>query len=122
VSWPPRIGELLPHGAQAIGVRDKLQRYALNAEHERGRHKARLFSSILGITLERIDYLEGAIQTGVLAVGVSAARGTPWGISCVVDVPVRGVGAKGGRVVDVRTAWLLRGAGAAPSLTSAYPS
>ena len=64
---------------------------------------------ILGITLADIDYLEGAIQTGVLVVPVASVRDNPpYGISCVVEVPVRGLSEKNDRVVDVRTAWLPR--------------
>ncbi|MGA2163721.1 MAG: hypothetical protein ABSH36_04555 [Solirubrobacteraceae bacterium] len=42
------------------------------------------------------------------------------GVSCVVMVPVRGLGEKSERVVNVRTAWALDHPGAAPRLASAY--
>jgi hypothetical protein len=40
----------LPRGAQARIPTGKLVRYALNPGHERGCHKARVFTSTLGIT------------------------------------------------------------------------
>jgi hypothetical protein len=36
VSWPPRVGEPLPRGAEAVGVRDKLRRYSLALGHKDG--------------------------------------------------------------------------------------
>ena len=117
----PRLGELLPRGAEAFGVRRKLETYSLDVTHEEGGPKARGFELILGITIERIEYLEGAILTGTLLVPVSSVRDkSPWGTNCVVMVPVRGFGEKNDRVVNVRTAWRLAGPGAPPQLVSAY--
>jgi hypothetical protein len=118
--WPPVVGELLPDPDQAIGVRRKLAGYSLNLDNEVGGPKARGFERILGITIEHIDYLEGAIYAGILLVPVSSVRETPYGINCVVMVPLRGRGPKSGRVVNLRTAWQLAYHGAAPRLASAY--
>jgi hypothetical protein len=122
VPWPPQVGELLPRGAGAVGVHYKLATYSLDMTHRDGGPKAKGFARILGITIEHIDYLEGAIQTGVLAVPVSAVRDkSPWGINCVVMVPVRGLGAKSTRVANIMTAWFLNGPAAIPRLASAFP-
>jgi hypothetical protein len=119
--WPPAVGELLPRPGGAFGVRVKLETYSLDVTHEEGGPKARGFELILGITLERIDYLEGAILTGILLVPVGSVRDkSPWGTNCVVMIPVRGFGEKNDRVVNVRTAWRLAGPGAPPQLASAY--
>jgi mannose-6-phosphate isomerase-like protein (cupin superfamily) len=56
MSWPPKVGEMLPQAAQAIGVREKLATYTLDAEHEVAGPKARAFALILGITLKDIDH------------------------------------------------------------------
>jgi hypothetical protein len=116
------VGELLPDGGTAVGVRRKLASYSLDRAHGDGGPKARGFERILDIAIEDIDYLEGAIQTGILAVPISAVRDSqPWGVSCVVMVPVRGLGEKTGRVIDVKTVWLLTGAGDPPRMTTAFP-
>lgn len=118
----PIVGELLPGGERAAGARRKLLGYALDSTHEDGGPKARGFGRILGITIEDIDYLEGAIQTGILVVPISSAgHNPPWGVNCVVMVPVRGLGGKSGRVVNVRTAWALESPSASPRLASAFP-
>jgi hypothetical protein len=117
----PKAGESLPRGAEAFGVRVKLAKYSLDVNHKDGGPKARGFERILGITIEDIDYLEGAIYTGVVLVPVSEVRdNTPWGIKCTVIVPVRGLGAKSGRIVDVRTVWQFYEPGGPPRLVSAY--
>jgi hypothetical protein len=121
VPWPPRAGELLPRAAEATGVRLKLATYSLDPANEKGGPKARGFALILGITAKDIDYLEGAIQTGALALPVSSVRDNPpWGINCVVTVPVRGRGEQKERVVNVRTAWAFDHGASPPRLASAY--
>jgi hypothetical protein len=120
--WPPAVGELIPRAGEAFGVRVKLETYSLDVNHKKGGPKARGFERILGITLEDINYLEGAIYTGVLVVPVSEVRdNAPWGIKCVVLIPVRGRGEKSGRLVDVITSWEIRDTGAAPRLVTAFP-
>jgi len=89
--WSPVEGELLPRAAEAFGVRIKLETYSLDLAHEKGGPKARGFERILGITLDEIGYLEGAIYTGIVLVPVSEVRdNAPWGIKCAVDIWVGG--------------------------------
>jgi hypothetical protein len=51
----------LPRAAAARIPTDKLVRYALDPGHERGRHKARMFQSALGITGRDWRYLHAQI-------------------------------------------------------------
>jgi hypothetical protein len=121
MTWPPKIGDPLPRAAVAVGVPRKLATYSLDTAHEFGGPKARGFELILGITIRDIGYLEGAIQTGVLMAPISAVRvREPYGFHCEVRVPVRGLGAKAGRVIEVRTAWELTEPAAVPRLINAY--
>jgi hypothetical protein len=121
--WPPQVGQLLPCAAQAFGVHVKLATYSLDPTNKVAVSKVRGFEKILGITLEDIDYLEGAIYTGVTLVPVSEVRdNAPWGIKGVVLIPVRGRGEKSGRLVNVITSWESRTPGAAPRLVTAFPT
>jgi hypothetical protein len=118
---PPVVGELLPRAAEAFGVRVKLATYGLDPTNKVAASKVRGFERILGITLEDIDYLEGAIYTGILVVPVSSVRGNPpWGPKCVIDLPIRGRGEKSGRVINVRTVWEIAGGADPPRLVNAY--
>jgi hypothetical protein len=60
-------------------------------------------------------------STGVLLVPVSSVReNRPYGIKCMVMVPVRGLGKKSGRIVNVRTIWELLDSDTPPRLANAY--
>ncbi len=120
VPWPPRAGKPLPRAAEATGVRRKLAGYSLDPTNEVGGPKARGFEMILGITIEDVDYLAGAIQRGILIEPVGSVReNPPWGLNCVVEIPVRGLGEKDGRIVNVRTVWEIAGE-TPPRLVNAY--
>jgi hypothetical protein len=115
------VRDLLPRGGEAIGVRDKLARYALNSCHRDGGPKARGFADILEITLDDIDYLDAQIRDGVLREPISAIRqNPPYGINCVVEIPVRGIGAKSDRIATVRTVWVIANTDTPPRLITAY--
>jgi hypothetical protein len=54
--------------------------YALDLTHERGRHKARVFASALGITVADWRYLHGQILDALPEADVRATRITPFGV------------------------------------------
>jgi hypothetical protein len=118
----PAVGELLPRAAEAVGVRYKLETYSLDITNKVGAPKARGFELILGITIEAIDYLEAQILARVLDTPVREVHeNPPYGIKGVVDIQVRGIGAKADRVVSVRTVWAFEEPGAPPRLVTAIP-
>ena len=68
-----------------------------------------------------MGHLGEAILAGIETVSIDAVRdNAPYGVNCVVDVPVRGLGDKEDRLVDVRTVWELTSREAVPRLVSAY--
>jgi filamentous hemagglutinin len=122
MSWPPKVGVLLPRADQAIGVREKLVRYALDRTHEHGGAKARGFEQILGITLDDADYLEEEIRAKILSNPIQGVRSAKFsGYNCVVEIPIRGLGRRRGRLISVRTVWFLANAGDRPRLTTVFP-
>ena len=52
----------LPNAEKAFIDTEKLTGYCLNSLHERGKHKARLFSSLLGLTADDAEELKAAIS------------------------------------------------------------
>jgi hypothetical protein len=119
---PPAVGGLLPRAAEAFGLRYKLETYSLDVAHEKGGPKARGFEQILGITIDAIDYLEAQILARIQDTPVSEARpNPPHGINYVVDIQVRGIGAKADRVITVRTVWIISDPGDPPRLVTALP-
>jgi hypothetical protein len=64
----------LPNGQRCV-LGTKLEDYYLNPYHFEGRHKARVFASVLGITLENVDILRAAILTEASNSEQAEARG-----------------------------------------------
>lgn len=119
--YPAAVGQLLPRAAEAAGVRRKLAGYSLDHTNEIGAPKARGFQRMLDITVEDIDYLEGAIHTGILTAPIGSMRpNPPWGVNCVVVVPLRGRREKASRVLPLRTVWLLADQITPPQIVNAY--
>src|SRR3989304_7054146 len=64
----------LPNGNRAdLGT--KLEDYTLNMLHREGRHTARVFESLLGITADNADVLRGALLDAAAAADQVEARG-----------------------------------------------
>ncbi len=119
---PPAVGEPLPRGAKAFGVRRKLETYSLDPAHKYGGPKARGFELILGITIDAIDYLEAQILTRVLDTPVSDIRDNPpYGTNYIIDMKIGDIGAKAHRITNVRTVWTFDHPGAPPRLVTAIP-
>ena len=51
----------LPNPERAVVDIKKLRDYCLNSEHRRGRHKARVFASVLGLTIDDAEKLREAL-------------------------------------------------------------
>jgi hypothetical protein len=80
----------LPGGEQAIIDPHKISEYCLSPDHEDGQHKARLFASILGLTINHTDQLlaarRDAANTGDAAIG----RRDQYGQRYVIDFEFTG--------------------------------
>lgn len=120
MGWPPQVGELLPRADEAIGVRYKLATYSLAIDHRDGGPKAKGFASILGISITEIDYLEEQIYAAILKAPITELRqNLPYGVNCVIDFPLQGVGPRHEIIANVRTIWLVSGPASPPRLVSA---
>lgn len=108
--------DALPRYAAAVIPAAKIAGYALNQEHEIGRHKARVFAAMLGITAAEAPLLEAAIRDGIRNQPTVKKHADKHGQRYEVDVPV--TGPSGSAIV--RTGWIVREDGGVPHLTSAY--
>ena len=105
----------LPGGDVAIVDRQKLTGYCLNTEHPRGKHKARVFSAVLGFTSEHADVLRGELLTVAATADAQAAGSDRYGDRYVIDSPVKG---PNGASAVVRSSWIIRRGENVPRLTS----
>ena len=106
----------LPNAKAARIPTEKLVRYALDPGHERGRHKARVFASALGITATDWRYLHDQILEALPDAEVRATRITAFGVAYEVIVQIDGLN---GATHPVITTWIIEG-DRAPRLTSTW--
>ena len=100
-----------------IKERSKLYGYSLNPEHPVGKHKAKVFKSVLGF--EQKDYRRLAAQIRAKASKYEATPGEidKYGRRFTIDMPIKGTN---GKTATVRTAWIVRTGETKPDLVSAY--
>lgn len=90
--------------AQLVIDQRKLADYALNPESPLGRHKARVFEQVLGITRANCAELLVQIEQRALQAEALSGKEDEHGIRYRVDVQVRG---PNGREAIVRTGWIV---------------
>ncbi len=95
----------------------KLTAYALNRNHPRGQHKARLFEAVLGYNLDNYRNLLEEIETKAPDSQAQPLYIDEHGHHYRVDVVV--IGANGNQAV-VRTGWLIISEQNSASLTTLY--
>ncbi len=82
----------------------KFTEYALNPEHARGSHKARVFKSALGYDRENLQELKAQIEAKILLMEADEGMADKHGRRFVVDLPITG---PSGKQAVVRTCWLV---------------
>ena len=82
----------------------KLTGYALNRNHPRGQHKARIFEAVLGYNLDNYRDLLKEIETKALDSQAQLLHADKHGRHYRVDIVI--VGANGNKAT-VRTGWLI---------------
>ncbi|MEO1209463.1 MAG: DUF6883 domain-containing protein [Cyanobacteria bacterium J06638_20] len=104
----------LPNPDQALIDIRKLRDYSLNLNHRRGKHKARLFLSILGLRAEDAIELEQAIRIAIQTHEAIPKSLDQWGQRYQVDFPLQ----RGSAVATIRTTWIISPNEEIPRLTS----
>lgn len=106
----------LPNAAHAVVEIEKLRDYCLSASHPRGRHKARVFATALGMTAEDAEELRDVILSAVISEDATPTEKDEYGQRYVVDFMMD----RQGRQATIRTAWIIRSGEGYPRLASCY--
>ncbi|HEV2348292.1 MAG TPA: hypothetical protein VG028_00435 [Terriglobia bacterium] len=106
----------LPGAERAIVDMAKLRDYCLNEQHPRGRHKARVFSLALGITLADAAVLREALLNAAIEGEAVATERDDYGQRYVVDFEMTGPGGR----ATVRSTWIVLRQEDFPRMTSCY--
>ncbi len=107
---------MLPGGDRAVVDPRKLVLYCLNPEHPRGKHKARVFRSRLGLTPADANVLRQALLSAAQSQPAVQGEKDEHGQRYTVDFRmVTEVGQ-----ATVRSTWIVRSGEDFPRLTSCY--
>ncbi len=107
---------LLPNFDNAHIELSKLTEYCLNFDHLRGKHKAKVFKSVLGLSKSDAQFLKEAILMKIRTADALKGTNDSYGERYAVDIMIKGN--KGESFV--RTNWIIRRAKNFPRLTSCY--
>jgi hypothetical protein len=106
----------LPNAYQAVVEVRKLTEYCLNTEHPRGRHKARVFASALGITASNAEWLREALLESAHEHDASPGERDSYGQRYFIDFKME----TSAGMAWVRSCWIVRDGEDFPRLTSCY--
>ncbi|MFO7538656.1 MAG: hypothetical protein R6X32_11440 [Chloroflexota bacterium] len=95
----------------------KLTRYALNKDHPKGKHKARVFASALGFTRENYQELLQQIEDKTLEAEAKVHHTDRHGQHLQVDLSITGTT---GETTIVRTGWLIAPGSRVASLSTLF--
>lgn len=107
---------LLPGYKSALIPVPKIRDYSLSLEHPKGKHKAIVFQSALGIGSADYEWLIKQIQEGITKSNAVEEESISFGSRYRVDLLIRNKE----REAMVRTAWIIRNGEDFPRLTSCY--
>lgn len=108
---------LIPNAKNAIVDIRKLRDYCLNSEHDDGKHKARLFSSSLGMTADNAEELRQILLEVVQVHDAQLGRQDEFGQRYTLDFKINWQN----RSATLRSGWMIENASTIPRLTTCYP-
>ncbi|NHC34822.1 DUF6883 domain-containing protein [Scytonema millei] len=107
----------IPNAENAVVDIRKLRDYCLSLEHEKGKHKARLFLSALGITADNAEELRQLLLEAVKIHKAQLGRQDEFGQRYTLDFPLEWQN----RSAIVRSGWIVEPDSKIPKLTTCYP-
>ncbi|MEH2042200.1 DUF6883 domain-containing protein [Nostoc sp.] len=106
----------LPNFELAFIDRKKLQNYSLNSQHDRGKHKARLFAAILDLGSDDVEILQLLIEDAIQNYQAIPSVLDEYGQRYIVDFPIT----RNQNTANIRTTWIVRPTENFPRLVSCY--
>ena len=106
----------LPNADRAVVEIAKLRDYCLSPDHPRGRNKARVFASALGLTARHAEFLRTALSEAAVREDATPTDRDEFGQRFVVDFGMTGPAGTG----RVRCSWIIRTNENFPRLTRCY--
>jgi hypothetical protein len=108
---------LIPNAENAVVDIRKLRDYCLNPEHDDGKHKARLFSSLLGMTADAAEELRQILLKVIQSHEARLGRQDEFGQRYTLDFTIEWQN----RSATLRSGWIIEHDTEIPRLTTCYP-
>ena len=106
----------LPNPENAVVEMRKLRGYCLSLEHPRGRHKARIFASALGLTAENSEELRQALLSAAVSEEATPVEEDEYGQRYMLDFEMNTETGS----ATVRSGWIVRSGEDFPRFTSCW--
>jgi hypothetical protein len=106
----------LPNPENAVVDIEKLRDYCLSLAHPRGRHKARVFAEVLGLTSDDAEELKHLLLAAALSPDAITTDRDDYGQRYVIDFLV----SRPAGEARIRSSWIVRLGEDFPRLTSCY--
>ncbi len=107
----------IPNAENAVVDIRKLRDYCLNLEHDDGKHKSRLFSSILGMMTNNAEELRQILLEVVKTHEAKLGRQDEFGQRYTLDFIIEWQN----RSATLRSGWIVEHNSEIPKLTTCYP-
>ncbi|NOT69520.1 MAG: hypothetical protein HOP04_14695 [Methylophilaceae bacterium] len=107
---------MLPNGKSAFVDIAKIADYCLNDPHPEGRHKARVFQSVLGLNVSDALYLQSIIFKAAAENTAIKTETDQYGARYILDFELT----INMRSAIIRTCWIIRTQEDFPRLTTCY--
>ena len=106
----------LPSSDRAVVDINKLRNYCLNQNHSKGKHKARVFASVLGITASDAEELQEILLRVAITNDAIPLEEDDYGKRYRLDFVMR----RGELQGTIRSGWIVRTGEDFPRLTSCF--
>jgi uncharacterized protein DUF6883 len=106
----------MPNADQAVIDRHKIVDYCLSFAHDDGQHKARLFATVLGLTIRDADLLIDALRSAAVTKEAILGKNDGYGQRYLIDFEFQGRS----RAAMIRSAWIIRLHEEVPRLVTCY--
>jgi hypothetical protein len=106
----------LPNSHDAVVDVRKLRNYCLSLHHPRGRHKARVFASALGLTAEDAEELREALLSAALSEEAISTESDEYRERYVLDFEMK----TDARTATIRSGWIVRCGEGFPRFTTCW--
>ena len=106
----------LPGAQHAIIDRRKIVDYCLSPDHEDGQHKARIFASTLGLTINDADQLIEALRNAANTEDAALGKQDRYGQRYTIDFEFAGPSGR----AKIRSAWIIGPDENVPRLVTCY--